>query len=286
MTQEQSMKRTVCLQVRPLAQAQRHSISSLARQAGIPIQTVRRYWYGTRDGSVHGNRLLELNVAVLEALAGALGVGIPALFTPHMEHTTLPMERVVNDTFPDVHMRELLAEAVHEAICLVTRTDGSQCCALYAATAANLMPSITGHAYTINSGSFEVGASPEGDVVQFDAEQPLLPDAEFHSMLVRHHAGRFEVADLASRHWRTWALRLGGFWHAPDPPPFIWCWHDELQHQWPYGLSFAANEALTKRHITWLHGDGAPLLRSISGQALLLLRAQGVRVRVARKRIH
>jgi hypothetical protein len=38
------------------------------------MPSVRRYWYNTRDGKSEGDPLKEVDLTVLSALAGALGV--------------------------------------------------------------------------------------------------------------------------------------------------------------------------------------------------------------------
>ena len=176
---------------------------------------------------------------------------------------------------PDLALRTQIAAAVHQAICDLMRTDGSDRCAYYAAVTANIMPHLTGATYTINSGTLQVCTSPDGMGFEFDAQSPLIEDAEFHALLVRDHGdGRFECADLASRHWRTGATRLGAPWNAPEPPTFIWGMWDDFESAWPLGVRFHADEALTNRHIAWLHGPGAAQIRQLSGAALRLLGAQ------------
>ncbi len=174
---------------------------------------------------------------------------------------------------PDPLVQARVAEAVHRAICALLKTDGADRCAWYAVVAANVLPHVTGHKYTINSGSLTVATEPNGDGFTFNAREAQIPDAEFHSLLVRDHGhGRFEVADLAARHWKTWALRLGARWAAPDPPAYVWGWSEDLPTLWPLGLTFEANLELTNRHLAWFRTEGAPILRQLSGYALLAYR--------------
>lgn len=182
----------------------------------------------------------------------------------------------MDDGLPSAAVQRQVAEAVHTAICTLLKTDGSDRCAWYAATAANLMPHITGHKYTINSGSLTVATEPNGNGFTFDAASPQLADAEFHSLLVRDHGGgRFEVADLAARHWRAWAARLGARWEAPPPPNFIWGWHADFDQLWPLGISFAIDLDLTNRHLAYIAtGPGVPVLRQLSGYALRVFRGE------------
>jgi hypothetical protein len=178
--------------------------------------------------------------------------------------------RPTGEGLPDVQLQRQIADAVHHAITTLLQRDGSDCCAWYAAIAANIMPHITSWKYTINSGSLQLATAPNGDGFEMNAQSPLIADAEFHSVLVRDHGnGRFEIADLASRHWQTWAQRLGAPWQAPEPPLWVWCWNTDLHAQWPLGISYQADVALTQRHIAYITtGPGMPLLRQLSGAAL------------------
>ncbi len=40
----------------------------------IPLGTIRRYWYGTKDGSANGKPLDMVSLSVLNDIATALGV--------------------------------------------------------------------------------------------------------------------------------------------------------------------------------------------------------------------
>lgn len=60
--------------IRAIAAKQGLNLSQLQRRADISMTTARRYWYGTRDGTPDGERLSEINIGVLRAIAGALGV--------------------------------------------------------------------------------------------------------------------------------------------------------------------------------------------------------------------
>ena len=68
------------LKVRQVAESQGMNMSQLQKQARVGMQSVRRYWYNSRDGSADGRPLKEVDLAVLTAIAQALGVGINTLF--------------------------------------------------------------------------------------------------------------------------------------------------------------------------------------------------------------
>lgn len=68
------------LKVRQIAESQGMNMSQLQKQARVGMPSVRRYWYNTRDGSADGRPLKEIDLAVLTAIAQALGVGVNALF--------------------------------------------------------------------------------------------------------------------------------------------------------------------------------------------------------------
>jgi len=157
---------------------------------------------------------------------------------------------------PPWSVRAIIAEAVHRVVVEVSSKtmypDGSGGCAWYAAIGARVTATLTGHPYAPVAGSFRLQTSAEdgGWGYAMDADQPLIPDQEFHCLMVRHHlSGVVEIADLASRHWRTWARRLGAPWHAPDPPDFIWCLASEVPAHWPLSIDYRANADLTRRII-------------------------------------
>ena len=165
---------------------------------------------------------------------------------------------------PPYPIRAIIAEAVHRVVAeLSTKTmypDGSGGCAWYAAVGSKVAATLTGHPYAINAGTFRLQTSTAdgGWGYAMDAERPLIEDQEFHAVMIRKHAdGRFEVADLATRHWRTWADRLGARWDAPDPPDFIWCMDHEVRAQWPLGVTYRANPDLTTRMIRRFESDAA-----------------------------
>lgn len=57
------------LRVRELAEARGFNISSLQREARIPMSTARRVWYSTSDGSEQGPPLKMVNLDLIDQLS-------------------------------------------------------------------------------------------------------------------------------------------------------------------------------------------------------------------------
>ena len=64
----------VQLTVKDLAEARGLNQSKLSRKADIPLSTVRRLWFGTRDGREKGQPLKHISLEVLETAARFFGV--------------------------------------------------------------------------------------------------------------------------------------------------------------------------------------------------------------------
>ena len=64
----------VQLTIKDLAEARGLNQSNLSRKADIPLSTVRRLWFSTRDGRAKGLPLKQVNLAVLETAARFFGV--------------------------------------------------------------------------------------------------------------------------------------------------------------------------------------------------------------------
>lgn len=60
------------LKVRELAQAQDLNMSQLQLRAGVAMGTVRRYWYGTKNGKESGQPLTEVDLDILSRIAKVL----------------------------------------------------------------------------------------------------------------------------------------------------------------------------------------------------------------------
>ena len=73
------------LRVREIAESRGLNMSRLQIKAGVSMPSVRRYWYGTRDGSASGEPLKEVDLGVLQALARALSVPVSELFPADLD---------------------------------------------------------------------------------------------------------------------------------------------------------------------------------------------------------
>ena len=62
------------INVRTLAEARGWNISQLQKESRVTMPSVRRYWYGTKDGKSVGEPLKVVDLSVLAAIARALGV--------------------------------------------------------------------------------------------------------------------------------------------------------------------------------------------------------------------
>ena len=70
----------VRLRVKELAEARRLNISSLQREAKIPMSTARRVWYSTSDGSEKGPPLKLVNLELVDQLSLFFSVSPGDLF--------------------------------------------------------------------------------------------------------------------------------------------------------------------------------------------------------------
>lgn len=64
----------VRLRVKELAEARGLNISSLQREAKIPMSTARRVWYSTSDGSEDGPPLKLVNMELIDQISRFFGV--------------------------------------------------------------------------------------------------------------------------------------------------------------------------------------------------------------------
>ena len=62
------------INVRTLAEAKGWNLSQLQKESRVTMPTVRRYWYGTKDGKSVGEPLKLVDLTVLASMAHALGV--------------------------------------------------------------------------------------------------------------------------------------------------------------------------------------------------------------------
>ena len=70
----------VRLRVKELAEARGLNISSLQREAKIPMSTARRLWYSTSDGKERGAMLKLVNLEVVDQLCQFFGIAPGELF--------------------------------------------------------------------------------------------------------------------------------------------------------------------------------------------------------------
>jgi hypothetical protein len=62
------------LKIQELARAKGFNISQLQLKTGVAMGTMRRYWYGTRDGKAEGEALQEVDLKILASIAETLEV--------------------------------------------------------------------------------------------------------------------------------------------------------------------------------------------------------------------
>jgi DNA-binding Xre family transcriptional regulator len=67
------------LKVQEIATQKGKRLSELQIDARLPMATMRRYWYGTKDGKAVGEPLNEVGLDKLAAIAAALDVRIADL---------------------------------------------------------------------------------------------------------------------------------------------------------------------------------------------------------------
>jgi len=62
------------LRIQDVARAKGVTMYRLQKDTGLALTTIRRYWYGTKDGKATGEPLDNAQLATLEKIARALGV--------------------------------------------------------------------------------------------------------------------------------------------------------------------------------------------------------------------
>lgn len=146
-----------------------------------------------------------------------------------------------HDTVAPGISKARIAEAVHEAVCHVTGSDGFGHCALYARAGAVVASVITGTEYVVNAGRLEAGTgTPDPEDASTELYLGMDPalsghsGREFHAWFIRRPPGTaqgvlltadpdtVEVADLAVRHYRAMAEAIGLPWRREALPPWYW----------------------------------------------------------------
>jgi len=134
------------------------------------------------------------------------------------------------------------AEAVHQAVCEVTGSDGFGHCALYARAGAVAAAMVTGRDdYVVNAGRLTAGTGArdpdDGDTELCLGMDPALSGysgREFHAWILRRPAAApsgvllqadpdtVEVADLSMRHYKAMAEAIGLPWQREPLPGWYW----------------------------------------------------------------
>jgi hypothetical protein len=146
--------------------------------------------------------------------------------------------------------RDRIAEAVHEAVCLVGRDEGPGHCDGYAFGGAIVLSVLTKQDWHAQGGMAQFGTgidqdSPAGELCftwMPSATTPVvapngmtaeggLANGELHAWCARAHNGKVaEVADLAARHVPRLARLSGMGWDREDLP-YVWGTPQELHEQ-------------------------------------------------------
>ena len=148
--------------------------------------------------------------------------------------------------------KEWIAEAVHNAICETTHSDGTCFCLYYAVTGCLLARDVFGKPYLPQAGTLILNCDSESNkVIAMEPESDGLEGGEFHCWFSLPDSGApgtlstaSEIVDLTSRHYETYVanplcLTESGVptgdrermivagderpqWSLPSPPDFIW----------------------------------------------------------------
>jgi hypothetical protein len=135
-------------------------------------------------------------------------------------------------------LRMLIAEAVHDAVCTFTQSDGFGLCHLYAVAGYTLLTQMAGPQWTMHAGSMWLAADPPDGWCYFNAGRPhAFERGDFHCWLVQHGPAKGDppaaCVDFTARHFRRWVEQSadGGGWgagvrlpwtHTEEPPPYVW----------------------------------------------------------------
>lgn len=138
--------------------------------------------------------------------------------------------------------RARIAQAVHEAVCEVTGTDGYGHCVMYAQAGALTASVLTGRDYVLQAGAavvFTGDVNGYGELAlhvdpagsEWNGQRGGRENNELHCWLTRRPAEvpgsavpatpGDEVADFSLRHWR-WAVAEAGMPWSREPLPAFW----------------------------------------------------------------
>lgn len=99
------------ISIRRAAQRRGWSISEVQRRTLLPMPLVRRYWYGTRDGSADGAPLETVTLRALDAFCRVFGEPPGAFLLPD----DLPDDRSEDDALSAVLPRRPAVDAASYA---------------------------------------------------------------------------------------------------------------------------------------------------------------------------
>jgi hypothetical protein len=135
-------------------------------------------------------------------------------------------------------LRSIVAEAVHEAVCAFSQSDGYGRCQLYTVAGCILLTNVDGPGWYMQAGSAWILADPPDGFWHYDATQPLaLARGEFHCWLAKEGATKggppAAFVDFSARHFHRTVNEMnaagpreGGeripWTHQTEPPPYIW----------------------------------------------------------------
>ena len=150
--------------------------------------------------------------------------------------------------------KEFVAEAVHQAVCEYTGTDGCQRCMYYALTGSWLLSQITGRSHMPQVGSLRFLAEPPDGWIEIDIKRSgdtinSVYDGQFHAWIATCSTGSPKdptFIDLTTRHFKKLSEKeMDGetlTWSRPDPPTFLWAAIRDL----PDWICLQADEDATK----------------------------------------
>lgn len=146
-------------------------------------------------------------------------------------------------TADDGRRRALIAEAVHDAVCAFSKSDGFGLCQLYTIAGYMLLGALDGPQWVMQAGSAWILADPPDGWCCYDATtRDALARGEFHCWLAKQGPTKASppaaFVDFSARHFHRWVDHLqvigGGeripWTHPTEPPPYMWT--EGTQSEW------------------------------------------------------
>jgi hypothetical protein len=179
-----------------------------------------------------------------------------------------------------------IAEAIHRALCDITRSDGFMKCHYYACLGYHFFARI-GFVVHWLAGGLAVFADPSDPTLAFAFDPELGRQergdfAEAHSWLMLpygppvggiHTPDQYDLVDFSSRHYKRYAEVAAEQgrgepvnWKIPDPPAFIWERADRL----PYWVRFRQMPAVRKHVLDEMGKEPALEMAKTLGVDLVL----------------